>query len=326
MRLRLATFNLENLDDRPGAVPSLAQRIDVLRPQLLRLDADILCLQEVNGQASGKHAPRHLLALDALLADTQYAAYHRAVTLTNDGDAADVHNLVTLSRFAFAETRQIRHDYVAPPLYRPVTAIPPATNAMAVEWDRPILYTAATLPGGKHIHVLNLHLRAPLASFVPGQKLAPFVWKSSSGWAEGFYIAAMKRTGQALEARLFVDRIFDAEPEALVAAAGDFNAEARETPVQALRADAEETGNEVLALRALQPLEHDVAQPRRYSVLHHGQYLMLDHLLVSPGMRKRRRKTEIHNEALADEYEAYTSGRKAPESFHAPVVAEFDLP
>jgi endonuclease/exonuclease/phosphatase family metal-dependent hydrolase len=326
MRLRLATFNLESLDDRPDLTPNLAARIAILRPQLLRLDADILCLQEVNGQETGKHAPRRLLALDALLADTQYAAYHRAATLTKDGHAADVHNLVTLSRFAFAETRQIRHDYVTPPLYRPVTAIPPAPAAVAIEWDRPILYTAATVPGAKRLHVLNLHLRAPLASFVAGQKLAPFVWKTSSGWAEGFYIAAMKRTGQALEARLFVDRLFDAEPEALVAAAGDFNAEARETPVQALRADAEETGNEVLAMRALQPLERDVAQEQRYSVLHHGQYLMLDHLLVSPLLQKQRRKTEIHNEALADEYEAYTSGRPAPESFHAPVVAEFDLP
>lgn len=326
MRLRLATFNLESLDDRPDLVPALAERIAILRPQLLRLDADILCLQEVNGQETGKHAPRRLLALDALLAATPCAGYHRAATLTKDGDAADVHNLVTLSRFPFAETRQIRHDYVAPPLYRPVTAIPPAKDATAIEWDRPILYTASTLPGGKRFHVLNLHLRAPLASFVAGQKLAPFVWKSAAGWAEGFYIAAMKRTGQALEARLVVDRLFDADPEALIAAAGDFNAEARETPVQALRADSEETGNEILALRALQPLERDVAQAQRYSVLHHGQYLMLDHLLVSQSLRRRRRKTEIHNEALADEYVAYTSGRKAPESFHAPVVAEFELP
>ena len=41
-------------------------------------------------------------------------------------------------------------------------------------------------------------------------------------------MAAMKRSGQALEARLTVDAIFDAEPEALIAVAGDFNAEAAE--------------------------------------------------------------------------------------------------
>ena len=46
--LRIATFNLENLDDKPGQRPSLSERIAVLRPQLLRLRADVICFQEVN--------------------------------------------------------------------------------------------------------------------------------------------------------------------------------------------------------------------------------------------------------------------------------------
>ena len=44
--IRIATFNLENLDDGPGLTPLLADRIRVMRPQLLRVNADILCLQE----------------------------------------------------------------------------------------------------------------------------------------------------------------------------------------------------------------------------------------------------------------------------------------
>ncbi len=48
--LRIATFNLENLDDKPGERPSLKERIAVLRPQLLRLRADVICFQEVHGQ------------------------------------------------------------------------------------------------------------------------------------------------------------------------------------------------------------------------------------------------------------------------------------
>ena len=43
-RLRIATFNLENLGAREDA--PLEGRIEKLRPQLLRLDADVLCLQE----------------------------------------------------------------------------------------------------------------------------------------------------------------------------------------------------------------------------------------------------------------------------------------
>ena len=50
--IRIATFNLENLDDGPGITPLLADRIRVMRPQLLRVNADILCLQEVHSQGA----------------------------------------------------------------------------------------------------------------------------------------------------------------------------------------------------------------------------------------------------------------------------------
>ena len=44
--LRIATFNLENLDDSAGAAVPIEARLRVLRPQLARLEADVLCLQE----------------------------------------------------------------------------------------------------------------------------------------------------------------------------------------------------------------------------------------------------------------------------------------
>lgn len=83
VRFRLATFNLENLDDAPASVPRLAERIAELRPQILRLDADILFLQEVNGQPA--RGPRTLAALDALLDGTPLATFHRAATASPSG-------------------------------------------------------------------------------------------------------------------------------------------------------------------------------------------------------------------------------------------------
>ncbi len=74
-RLRIATFNLMNLDDRPDRKPSLEERIPILRPQLVRLDADILCLQEVCGQH--EHGRMRLTALNRLLECTPYEGYHR---------------------------------------------------------------------------------------------------------------------------------------------------------------------------------------------------------------------------------------------------------
>jgi exonuclease III len=46
--LCIATFNLENLDDRLGQEPTLERRIELMRPQMERINADIVCLQEVN--------------------------------------------------------------------------------------------------------------------------------------------------------------------------------------------------------------------------------------------------------------------------------------
>ena len=45
-RVRIATFNLENFDDKPNSNPTLAQRIALMRPQLLRADADIAELRQ----------------------------------------------------------------------------------------------------------------------------------------------------------------------------------------------------------------------------------------------------------------------------------------
>lgn len=325
-RLRIATFNLESLDDGPGIVPPLSERVAALQPVLRRLEADILCLQEVNAQEVAGSKTRQLEALDAVLAGTPYDRFHRVTTQTSHGRLANVHNLVILSRWPIVEHRHLHHDLVSPPLYRSATATPKSDRPSAVEWDRPLLYATIALPHGGRLHVINLHLRAPLAAVVPGQKLAPFVWRTVEGWAEGFYLAAMKRTGQALEARFLIDRLFDAESEALIAVAGDLNAEARETPVRAIHGDVEDTGNPALASRALSLLENDVPSDRRYSVLHHGLKLMLDHLLVSQALKRLHRRADIVNDALMDEYFAWLKGVQPCDSFHAPIVADFEIP
>ena len=102
-----------------------------------------------------------------------------------------------------------------------------------------------------------------------------------SGWAEGFFLAAVKRAGQALEVRLLVDRLFDADADALIVVCGDFNADVHEVPVRTIRGDEEDAGNPHLAARTLVPVERSLADSRRFSVVHHGRPQMLDHLLVS---------------------------------------------
>ena len=283
VRLRIATFNLENFDDvPPGERPSLAERVALMRPQLARLDADVLCLQEVHSQAD-PGGPR-LNALDALLAGTQYAAFNRVAT-----------------------------------------ADPRPPQAAPVVWERPLLAVQLEV-AGRPLHVVCLHLKSKIPTDVAGQKLDQFTWKSAAGFAEGAFLSSMKRLGQALQLRRFVDGLFDAEPDALIALCGDFNATEDEVPLEAIRGDVENTGNGDLAPRVLVPCERTVPEPARYSLLHQGRGQLLDHVLASRALLAFYRTTQIHNELLHDESVAFAIDRKFPESDHAPVVAEFVLP
>ena len=326
--LRIATFNLENLRDDPDAEPPLDARIRVLRPQLEHLAADVLCLQEVDGQDRPGGGPRELHALGGLLAGTRYAAYHRIASHSPSGPArgvADKHNLVILSRFPVRASGQVRHDLVPPPSYRPVTAEPPAAAPGELTWDRPCVHATVDLPDGRPLHVVNLHLRAPLAASVPGQKESAFVWRGVPGWAEGFFMATVKRVGQATEARMLVDRFLDADPDALICIAGDCNAEEREMPLRVLRADPDDTGNAALAPRGLVNLEHRVPAEQRFTVRHGGRALMLDHILASRALADAVTDVTIQNTGLGDELVAHAAAHHSPESYHAPMAAEFDL-
>jgi endonuclease/exonuclease/phosphatase family metal-dependent hydrolase len=326
MPIRIATFNLENLDDGANVAPPLGERVGIMRPQLERIGADILCLQEVHSQ--GAAGARTLSALDTLLAGTEYANFHRQTTLTTTGELYDVRNLVTLSRYPVTETKIVR-DSSGPgprPSYQMATANPPDTTSDFVSWERPILYTKINITAGLILHVLNLHMKSKIASNIPGRKINSFTWESVSAWAEGSFIAAMKRVGQSVQARFIIDNIFDTEGEsALIAICGDFNSESDEVPVKAICGHVEETGNPAHSPRLMVPCENNIPGSARYSLFHLGRGQMLDHIIVSRPMFRFFEHAEIHNEALPDESGAFRQDTKFPESDHAPVIAEFEI-
>ncbi len=320
--MRIATFNLENLDLAPGGEAAFERRAAVLRPQLEALQADILCLQEVNGQHVGGQKARELTALTRLLAETAYDTYDLVAASSAAQGMADVHNLVILSRRPAHRSEALRHRLVPPPAYRSVTAEPETAREMTLEWDRPLLHAVYETEGGRALHVINLHLRSPLAAPIPGQKLSAQRWGSLAGWAEGYFTATVKRSGQALEARLLVERIFDADPEALIAVCGDLNAGEEETPSRLLQATLEDSGNPELAGRVLEALELRLPAARRFTINHGGHRRMLDHILCSPVLAAACRGVEADNDKLPDET---LMAEDDPRSNHAPLVAEFDV-
>ena len=323
--LRIATFNLENFDDKPALEPTLTDRIAVMRPQLIRLRADIICFQEVHGQDT-LGQPRTISALKSLLQETPYVNYNIVHTKTTNNEAYDVRNLVVVSRFPILSERQIKHEFVPRPQYRVVTASPAETTARDISWERPIYHVIQDLGGGRMLHLINLHLKSKIPSHIEGQQINQYTWRTAAGWAEGSFLASMRRVGQALETRILMDQIFDNDINALIAVCGDMNADNSSVPLNAIRGPVEETGNPELGPRVMVPCERSIPESARYSLLHLGKGEMLDHILVSRSMLAYYQDTEIHNEILPDESGAFRTDVKFPESDHAPVVAEFVLP
>lgn len=170
--------------------------------------------------------------------------------------------------------------------------------------------------------MINLHLRAPVAAFLPGERLPDIGWRSVPSWAEGFFLASLKRVGQALETRLFIDGLLDADPQALIAVCGDLNAEAREMPVRLIEAAPEDTGNPALAGRRMALLgEEDGPAAGRHTMLHAGRPMRPDHVLASPALAACLTGVEVLNDGLPDD-----TVSPQPLSVHAALVATFALP
>jgi endonuclease/exonuclease/phosphatase family metal-dependent hydrolase len=324
---RIATFNLENWDETdPGERPTLEERIELVRPQVMRLRADIVCFQEVNGQERPGE-PRGLAALESLLAGTDLADAELVSTRTQAGEVYNERNLVVASRFPVIRSRQIRNELVAPPQYQRLTADPADDDAITIGIERPIQHVEIDVGEDgmqtQMLHLINVHLKSKRPTNIPGQKVDNFTWRSASGWAEGFFVSSLKRMSQALEVRWLVDQILDDDPDAWIIVAGDFNAEPTEVPVLAIRGDVESTGNGDLAGRMLVPIEQTIPETSRYTLLYQGRGEMIDHMLVTRSMLGYYRGSEIHNEILHDESLAFADDRKFPESDHAPVVASF---
>lgn len=322
---RIATFNLENLDETgPGAMPSLAERIALMRPQIIRLRSSLAFFQEVHGQER-PNLPRALLALEQLLAGTNLQGANMVSTRPQDDAVYNERNLVIVTHLPVLAVEQLSNDLVAKLSYRRLTAVPPDAAAVEIGLERPILYVQLDLGNGRRLHAINVHLKSKIPSDIPGQKIDSFTWRTADAWAEGSFLSSMKRMSQALEVRRLVDRILDADPDARIVVAGDFNAAPEEVPVKTIRGDVEDTGNADLIGRILVPIEHTIPEPARYTLYHQGRGQMLDHMLITRNLLAWYRGSEIHNEVLHDESAAFAIDRKFPESDHAPVIAAFDF-
>ncbi len=319
--MRIATFNVENLDE--GGSPTLADRIPVLRVPLSRMNADIICFQEVHGQ-NRPGADRDIHALRSLLVDTPYDDWNIEFTRTSQGQAYRYRNLVTVSRYPIVDSHSYNRDLLSNSLqYNLVSDTD--DEAKNVRWERPIFHTEHQLPDGRSLHVINLHLKSRRPISIESQQINAYTWRTVSGWAEAFFVSSMKRVGQSLETRILIDQLFDADPDAMIVVCGDLNAHSDEVPIEAISGRVENTGNRDLIHRVMLPTENSVPESLRFSYIHQGKRNLLDHMLVSRSLLHGFKGAEIYNEGLHDESVAFASDTKYPESDHAAFVAEIDL-
>lgn len=312
--LTISCFNVENLDDSNASLWKKRKRI--LKPMLERLKADIILFQEVNKES----------ALRDLIAGTQYKNFKVEHTKTAAGNWRAERNLVTLSRFDITQSDLVMHEYVQQPMWRFSTAKPPDDEADPISWERPILYCEHEIGTNKKLYTLNLHLKSKMPSSVPGQKDGQYKWKSHEAWAEGAFLAMIRRMGQAIETRALLSTILKENPDSLIIVGGDLNADLGEIPFEAITGSVPETQNPDLQSLVMIPCEFGIPPSQRYSLIHHGKNMMLDHLLASQALYPYWLETKVFNELLLDESVRFATEKKFPQSDHAPLVAYFEVP
>ncbi|MEP3045571.1 MAG: endonuclease/exonuclease/phosphatase family protein [Roseibium sp.] len=323
--MKLATFNLESFGANRLNEDDLGPRIEALRPKILELEADILCLQEVNAQKVRGAEQRQFQALDQLLSGTRYEAYQRVSSDWAPGEGpGNRHNLLILSRYPITEVESLFNRHANPPRWLPMSADPAYDSAQNVTFERPILKTTIDLGRPKPLHLFVVHFRAPIAAAIRGGKNEDRSWKSLTAWAEGYQLSILKQTAQALELRLAVEALFEEDEHAEVILTGDFNATGETGTLRLLRADPDDTGSPDFVHRRLYQLDASLPIEKRQTVIHKGKGLTLDHVLASSALTDRVSDVRVYNHALPDEIYDDDDDDYAG-SYHAAMRVEFDI-
>lgn len=321
----LATFNMESFGGDRLQADKLGSRLEALRPRILELEADILCLQEVNAQKVKGASRRKFQALDLLLAGTPYESFHRAESeRAPNAGPGDRHNLVILSRFPIVSFQSLFQHHAHPLIWQPKTADPAYDEPRRIAFERPVLQARIDVGAEKPLHLFAVHLRAPIAASIRGAKANGTSWKTGAAWAEGYQLSVLKQIAQALELRLAVEALFDEDEEARIVLAGDFNATGETGTLRLLRADPDDTGTPALGPRRLYQLDAALPLDKRKTVIHKGKPQALDHILASAAMTDRTVGLKVFNASLPDEVLDAEAGGYAG-SFHAAMRAEFKL-
>lgn len=332
MPFRIATYNVRDFFD--DAVPHVigqldrdgfnawaqkrartlyARKLEAIAAVVARMDADVVAFQEVEGA--------HVL--DALRALLPGSGYLPAVAGAQDerGIACGV-----LSRFPVTVTDVHNVGELAFPVFAEGD---PRPFGARLRSRRGVLEVGVALPDGTSLCMLAVHLKSGRPVSKVAATGAALEDTDHYTAAEGHVRAAVVRMAEALAVRSLVEARLMRDSRAQLVVAGDFNDGPGSVTLRAVAGDLAEAprgrGSDLDAAGALeagvlQACARAVPEPARYSLLHRGAGVLVDHILVSRALWRRFRGARVLNENL---HNAAFEGREDVDSDHAPVVADF---
>jgi endonuclease/exonuclease/phosphatase family metal-dependent hydrolase len=318
MGLTLATFNVKNLleaqteptaeQTEPTAEPThgetdravLPQKIAWIARKLHECDADVVGLQEIGPPA----------LLDRVLAELPGAGYGKPILGTADGRGI---RCALLSRLPVVDSQVHTAAALSFPVYREGD---PPPFAERIPLRRGIVRARVRAPEVGAVDVLVVHFKSghPVdLRDAAGVAVAPTTPRAR---AEGALRSLVWRAAEALHTRGIVDGLLSAEPLAHVAVVGDLNDVPGSTVVRTLQGDGD---GALLDCAGRVPLD------ARFSAIHAGKRVQIDHVLATERLYARLSTARFHHADLR-EHPALV-GRDEPQtvdSDHAPFVTRFE--
>lgn len=325
MSFSLATFNVRDFfdDEAPQVIGELDRgeytpekrerarlllkaKVEAVANVVSRLDADVVCLQEIKNERVVR------LTLEAL--EGHLEPYSTVVV--GGGDDARGIKTALISRLALAGEPR-RHTTSENPQGFCLPRLAEGDPEPVVQhFRRGLLEVPLRMRDGSRLVVFNVHLKSNYPVH-----LKPAT--SQGDLAEGIVRAGLLRLGEALQVRRLVDQRLAEQSPPHVIVAGDFNQGPESMVVRAVAGDPVEGVRRNLP-GWLHSATGGIPAERRWTIHWRGSRELLDHILVSRSMWARFQEARILNEVLYDPDAALRErAREGAESDHAAVLARF---
>lgn len=313
MPFSLATFNVADLLDESATAASaetvftLEDKLKSVARVLQRLDADVLCLQEVGSE--------RILTRCLAKMPPDFRPY--AHVLVGPGQDLRGIRLAILSRFPMVG-KLYHHDIREEPEGFRLPSPSGGRNLDEVlQFRRGMLEAAFEIPGIGPIRVFCVHFKSNFP-------VLPSPPRTQGDLAEGWVRAGLYRLAEALQTRKLVDVRLKEDPDQMLAVAGDFNEADRSLVHRVVLGDRPDGLLNRLETGALIPCSASIAEESRWSNMYRGKKDLLDHILISEGLHTRFTEARLFNETYYAPPDVFGwQPAIGPDSDHAPMLASF---